>query len=109
MKLWASWNGATTVSAWRILSGPSPSSLRTIGTEPRTAFETTMSADDSNPYFAVQALGSKGQVLSTSNTVTIGAPRVSPTRSHDQRPTRPIRTEAWDVAMSHMTNVPRFS
>ncbi len=72
--LWASWNGATTVSAWRILSGPSPSSLRTIGTEPRTAFETTMSADDSNPYFAVQALGSKGQVLSTSNTVTIGAP-----------------------------------
>lgn len=73
VKLWASWNGATTVSSWRVLAGPSPSKLRTIGTARRTAFETTISAHNGNPYFAVQPLGSKGQVLSTSNTVTIGA------------------------------------
>ena len=73
VKLWASWNGATTVSSWRVLAGPSPTKLRDIGTARKTAFETTITAHNGNPYFAVQALGSKGQVLSTSNTVTIGA------------------------------------
>ena len=73
VKLWASWNGATTVSSWRVLAGPSPTKLRNIGTARRTAFETTITAHNGNPYFAVQALGSKGQVLSSSNTVTIGA------------------------------------
>jgi arylsulfotransferase ASST len=73
VKLWASWNGATTVSSWRVLAGPSPSKLHNIGTARRSAFETTITAHNGNPYFAAQARGSKGQVLSTSNTVTIGA------------------------------------
>jgi Arylsulfotransferase (ASST) len=73
LNLWASWNGATTVSSWRVLAGSTPSTLRNIGTAPRRGFETTITAHNANPYFAVQALGSKGQLLSTSNTVMLPA------------------------------------
>jgi Arylsulfotransferase (ASST) len=71
--LWASWNGATTVTAWRVLAGPTPSALRTIGSAPDRNFETAINAHSGSPYFAVQALGSSGKVLSTSPTVTVPA------------------------------------
>jgi Arylsulfotransferase (ASST) len=70
-RLWASWNGATTATAWRVLAGPTPSALRTIGGAPKHNFETAIDAHSGNPYFAVQALGSSGKVLSTSPTVTV--------------------------------------
>ncbi len=70
--VWASWNGATTVSSWRVLAGPSPGSLSPLMTARKRGFETAMSAATGEPVFAVQALGSKGQVLATSGTVSVG-------------------------------------
>jgi hypothetical protein len=65
--LYASWNGATDVSAWRVLGGPTPNGLGTIGTANKSGFETPISVHDNAASFAVQALGSSGQVLATSS------------------------------------------
>lgn len=67
--VYASWNGATGVSAWRVLAGPSPAQLSAIATAPRTGFETAIAVQSAAADFAVQALGPSGQVLSTSATV----------------------------------------
>lgn len=62
----ASWNGATEVTAWRVLGGDSPTALGSVVQAARTGFETTIHLDSSLNYFAVQALDAQGNVLGTS-------------------------------------------
>ncbi|HUN77892.1 MAG TPA: arylsulfotransferase family protein [Solirubrobacteraceae bacterium] len=69
---YASWNGATDVSAWRVLAGPSPAQLTPIATAPRTGFETAIALQSGQPDFAVQALDGSGAVLGTSGAVRRG-------------------------------------
>jgi hypothetical protein len=64
--VYASWNGATTVAGWRVLAGPAPQSLSYVGGANRSGFETRIAVHSGAPYFAVQAVGSSGQVLATS-------------------------------------------
>jgi Arylsulfotransferase (ASST) len=64
--VYASWNGATDVSAWRVLAGPNPAALTTIATATRSGFETAIPVQSGAADFAVQALGPAGQVLGTS-------------------------------------------
>jgi hypothetical protein len=67
--VWASWNGATTVGAWRVLGGNRRHALHVL--DPHTAsqgFETRMVLHSEPRFFAVQALGSKGKVIKTSTT-----------------------------------------
>ncbi len=66
--VYASWNGATEVSAWRVLTGPSPKSLRVAGSFARSGFETTMTVTRRS-YAQVQALDASGRVLATSGVV----------------------------------------
>jgi hypothetical protein len=61
-----SWNGATDVASWRLLSGASPSSLAPLATAARTGFETSLSAASAGPYVAVQALDGAGAVIGVS-------------------------------------------
>ncbi len=61
--VWASWNGATGVSSWRILAGSSPSSLSPVATVRKNGFETAATIGAAK-YVAVQALGSRNQVMS---------------------------------------------
>lgn len=68
-RVYASWNGATTVRSWRVLSGPAASALSPRTQFPKTSFETRMWVPATAGYFAVQALGSAGQVLGTSAAV----------------------------------------
>ena len=65
---YASWNGATEVSAWRLLAGPSPSSLTAVTVVARTGFETAIAlpAGTPGPYVAVEALDSAGAALGAS-------------------------------------------
>jgi hypothetical protein len=70
--VYASWNGATEVSAWRVLGGSSRDSMRSLGTARKQGFETQISVA-SAPYVCVQALSAKGRVLGTSKVVPIGA------------------------------------
>ncbi|HTR73504.1 MAG TPA: arylsulfotransferase family protein [Solirubrobacteraceae bacterium] len=64
--VYASWNGATGVSAWRVLAGPSPAQLAPIANAQKTGFETAIPVQSAAGDFAVQALGPAGQVLGTS-------------------------------------------
>jgi hypothetical protein len=64
--IYASWNGATRVAAWRVLAGASAQSLSWVTRAARTGFETTIHVNSPLKYFAVQALDAQGDVLGTS-------------------------------------------
>ncbi len=66
--VYASWNGATTVSSWRVLTAAKPESLRPMETVRKSGFETVTSFRGHEPYVAVQALDSRGRILATSHT-----------------------------------------
>ncbi|MGN6871971.1 MAG: arylsulfotransferase family protein [Solirubrobacteraceae bacterium] len=71
-EVWASWNGATTVSSWRVLAGSSAGSLAPVASAGWGGFETGIPANTGMPVFEVQALRSKGQVLATSGAASVG-------------------------------------
>jgi hypothetical protein len=64
--IYASWNGATRVAAWRVLGGDSAGSLGFVARWNKTGFETAMAVGSSVRYFAVQALDAQGNVIGTS-------------------------------------------
>jgi hypothetical protein len=66
--VWASWNGATTVGGWRVLGGAKRTALHVLDARTaRQGFETRVVLHSEPRFFAVQALGTKGKVLATSN------------------------------------------
>jgi hypothetical protein len=82
--VYASWNGATTVSSWQLLDGTSAGHLAAVSTTPDSGFETTIpaptAAGASCPagapcaptpglFYQVRALSAAGKVLATSNSV----------------------------------------
>jgi hypothetical protein len=72
---YASWNGATEVASWRVLSGSSPATLGPVGGAPDSGFETAIALPASvvASYVAVQALDGSGTVLGVSPTVKASA------------------------------------
>ncbi|MEU6266749.1 arylsulfotransferase family protein [Saccharopolyspora shandongensis] len=70
--VFASWNGATEVRAWRILAGPAPDQLRPIADAPKTGFETAAELPAPEAFAAVEALGADGQVLARSEPAQAG-------------------------------------
>ena len=69
--VWASWNGATDVSRWRVLTGKSSKQLTRMATASRAGFETAIKVRGQRRYVAVQALASSGRVLAQSRTLTL--------------------------------------
>jgi arylsulfotransferase ASST len=65
MTVYASWNGATNVAAWRVFGGSRPSKMPAVATAPKRGFETAINAR-ARPYVAVQALDAKGHPLARS-------------------------------------------
>jgi hypothetical protein len=65
MTVYASWNGATGVAAWRVFGGSRPSKMPAVATAPKAGFETAIKAR-ALPYVAVQALDAKGHALARS-------------------------------------------
>jgi Arylsulfotransferase (ASST) len=66
-----SWNGATGVSAWRVLAGPHAGSLSVHATVAASGFESSTILPKRYDYAQVQALGADGQVLGSSRTVRV--------------------------------------
>jgi hypothetical protein len=64
--VYMSWNGATDVASWDVLTGDSPSSVATVLTAPKTGFETAVLLPVVQAYVAVQAKDASGNVLGTS-------------------------------------------
>jgi Arylsulfotransferase (ASST) len=65
LEVYASWNGATEVAGWRVLTGADPGSLTEAGSGERSGFETRVDVPDS-PAVQVQALDAAGSVLGSS-------------------------------------------
>jgi hypothetical protein len=71
--VYASWNGATLVAAWRVLAGSSKQHLSTVVRRAgKTGFETAISVPGNHAWFAVQALRSNGKVIGTSKAFNSG-------------------------------------
>src|SRR5829696_416734 len=71
VKLYASWNGATEVESWEVLSGEHPGRLVPLGSVPRDGFETPMLAQTHSPYVAVRAKDRSGGILGISTPVKL--------------------------------------
>jgi Arylsulfotransferase (ASST) len=77
--VWASWNGATGVQAWRVLEGSSTSTLQPVADSNRTGFETAIKAPapSAGEVLVVQALGPNEQVLGASSPAGSATPAVA--------------------------------
>ncbi|HEX5309620.1 MAG TPA: arylsulfotransferase family protein [Solirubrobacteraceae bacterium] len=64
--VYSSWNGATEVASWQILTGESPSSLTIATTVPKSGFETSATLSAPSTYVETRALSSSGAVLASS-------------------------------------------
>jgi hypothetical protein len=67
--VYASWNGATGVTAWQVLAGPTPATLAAVAAVPSAGFETAVTVPSAAQVFAVRALGPAGEVLGSSHTI----------------------------------------
>jgi Arylsulfotransferase (ASST) len=85
--LYVSWNGATEVATWQVLAGSGTDDLEPAGSAPRKGFETAITLNTDEPYVAVKAKDSSGQVLGASKAVK---PAKASSASMDQ--TRSSRT-----------------
>ncbi|HEU4978307.1 MAG TPA: arylsulfotransferase family protein [Solirubrobacteraceae bacterium] len=68
-KAYASWNGATQVASWRLLTGAAPGALAPGPTVTSAGFETALPVAGRPAYVAVQALDASGAVLGTAKPV----------------------------------------
>jgi hypothetical protein len=68
--LYASWNGATQVTAWQLEAGTSPSSLQPGATTPKQGFETALAAPSGASHAAAVALDVNGEPLGRSDPVS---------------------------------------
>jgi Domain of unknown function (DUF1906) len=65
----ASWSGGSGLTSWRVLAGDSSGVLTTLATAAAQGSHATITVRSAAPYFAVQALGSAGQILANSSTI----------------------------------------
>jgi len=64
--VWASWNGATGVAAWRVLAGDVAGRLRPVAVAARNGFETRIGIRGRPRFVRVQALARNGRALAGS-------------------------------------------
>jgi hypothetical protein len=68
--VYASWNGATAVTEWRVLGGSGSGRMRPVANAGRSGFETAIAVPAGYRTFRVQALDAHGKVIGTSAAVT---------------------------------------
>ena len=69
VSIYASWNGSTEATTWRVLAGPNPDDLEPVGSVPWEGFETAMAIRTDEPYVAVRAEDDSGHVLGASEAI----------------------------------------
>jgi hypothetical protein len=67
--VYASWNGDTRTTSWRVLGGTSRTQLAPVALTARAGFETAIATPGPEGFVAVQALDASGAVLGTSRTI----------------------------------------
>jgi hypothetical protein len=63
--VYASWNGATDVRSWQVLSGRNARNLKPVRTVRRSGFETMIDVKAGARLFAVKAVGGRGAVATS--------------------------------------------
>jgi len=71
--VYASWNGATQLTAWRVLASAGGGALRTVAKASRSGFETAIELNGRYTSFKLQALDANGRVIGTSHTFSAQA------------------------------------
>ncbi len=64
--VYASWNGATEVSFWRVIGWNEIHHVSRLAIAPFAGFETTITVPSGYAWYAIQAIGPSGKVLATS-------------------------------------------
>jgi EmrB/QacA subfamily drug resistance transporter len=72
VSVYASWNGDTAVTSWRVLAGPRGGALKPVATARKTGFETRIPVASSAASYEVQALDSAGRTIRTSRAFSAG-------------------------------------
>ena len=70
-RVYASWNGATELAAWQLLTGTTDTNLTPAGTTPKAGFETALVPRPGARYAAVVALDKGGKPLHRSGTLKL--------------------------------------
>jgi hypothetical protein len=70
--VYASWNGDTEVTAWRVLAGAGAKDLSLVASSTKTGFETAITVKGAYKTFEVEALNAKGKVIGTSRSFEEG-------------------------------------
>ena len=70
--VYASWNGATDVASWQLLSGTTAAHLSPVSRTPKSGFETVIPASPAG-FYEVRALSGSGSVLASSKVVAPSA------------------------------------
>jgi hypothetical protein len=66
-----SWNGATDVARWEILSGKSADRLRSVGSSPSAGLETMIPVQLAGSWVVARAMDSAGASLADSGPVQV--------------------------------------
>jgi hypothetical protein len=69
--VYASWNGATQATSWKVLAGTSSRDLSVVGAAPKAGFETQLNIKGNFTVFEVEAINSKGRVMATSKSFRV--------------------------------------
>ncbi|MBV8301089.1 MAG: hypothetical protein JOY68_04110, partial [Candidatus Dormibacteraeota bacterium] len=69
--VYASWNGATRASHWRVVGGGSARQMQPLTTVARSGFETAIPVKAGSGSFAVEALDTSGTRLARSAVVSV--------------------------------------
>jgi hypothetical protein len=69
--VYASWDGATQVTAWKVLAGSNANHLPAVATHAKTGFETAIRLAKSAKVYRVQAFDAKGHLLRTSKAFSV--------------------------------------
>ncbi|MGC1185678.1 MAG: arylsulfotransferase family protein, partial [Candidatus Dormiibacterota bacterium] len=72
LRVYASWNGSTDVSRWRVVGGASRTHFTTVGSESQAGFQTTIPVTGNPALVKVEALSKAGRVLASSKVVATG-------------------------------------
>jgi hypothetical protein len=98
MTVYASWNGATGVVAWRVFGGSSAATLTPVATARSSGFETAISAR-ARAYVSVQALGARRRPIgSRSAVVQVPPPPPPPKPKPKPKPKPPAKPPTKKMA-----------
>jgi hypothetical protein len=64
--VYASWNGDTRASSWKVLAGSGGGAMGAVATKPKSGFETAIPVGQGYKRFKVEALDAGGRVIGSS-------------------------------------------